>query len=344
LNYEIVKYTPEFKRQVVELQTGLWGPDLAVNTACLEWKHEQNPFIDSPCIYLALCDGRVVAMRGIFGALWQSGRPRRTWPGPCGCDFVIAPEHRERGLFTRLVRASLEDLAAQGYPYVFSLSAGSVTYLSLLAMGWRGTGPTEIMQRRSDSAAAEKSFGLLDRNGLNRGDGWPHVSLSTSAKPDAMTELTERIGGDGRIRHVRDRSYFSWRFRNPLSEYRFLFWEADRLEGYLVLRRSASREKPAINVADWEAADARVWADLLEAAVQWGHFQYLTIWSSGLPQDAKHALRENGFGPVPPHRYAPTVLIRPTNDGLLESHWDCAGLRLLDARNWDLRMIDSDGC
>jgi hypothetical protein len=238
----------------------------------------------------------------------------------------------------------LEDLAAQGYPYVFSLSAGSVTYLGLLAMGWRSVGPTEIMQRRSDSVAAEKSFRLLDGNGLNRGDRWPHVSLSTSAQPDAMAELTERIGGDDRIRHVRDRNYFSWRFRNPLSEYRFLFWEADRLEGYLVLRRSVSREKPAINVADWEAADARVWADLLGAAVQWGHFQYLTIWSSGLSQDAKHALRENGFGPVPPHRYSPTVLIRPTNDGLLESDWDCAGLRLLDARNWDLRMIDSDGC
>ena len=75
MSYEIVKYTPEFKGQVVELQKHLWGADVALNAAYLEWKYEQNPYEDTPLIHLALCGGEVVGMIGRFGGRWQIGRP-----------------------------------------------------------------------------------------------------------------------------------------------------------------------------------------------------------------------------------------------------------------------------
>ncbi len=43
MKYEIIKYSLEFKSQVLELQTHLWSPDLALNAAHLEWKYERNP-------------------------------------------------------------------------------------------------------------------------------------------------------------------------------------------------------------------------------------------------------------------------------------------------------------
>ena len=90
MNYEIVKYHPEFKRQVVELQRHLWGPDVALNAAYLEWKYERNPYLDGPHIYLALCGGLVVGMRGWFGCKWQIGYPSQTFPGLCGGDGLEA--------------------------------------------------------------------------------------------------------------------------------------------------------------------------------------------------------------------------------------------------------------
>ena len=84
---------------------------------------------------------------------------------------------------------------------------------------------------------------------------------------DAMAELVERLGHDGRIRYRRDREYLDWRFRNPTSEYRFLYWEESRLEGYLVLSRRVSDLGAwyRVYIADLEATDHE---DTFSAAVR----------------------------------------------------------------------------
>ncbi len=148
-NYEIVKYAPRFKRQVAELQGHLWGPNVALNLRYLEWKHEENPYVDEPLVYLAFHGGELVGMRSMFGARWEAGS--REFLIPCAADLVIAPEHRDRGLFPRIMEATLEDLALRGYEYVFNMSAGTVTRLASLTMGWRGIGSVEPMSRRDPS-------------------------------------------------------------------------------------------------------------------------------------------------------------------------------------------------
>jgi len=71
MEYEILKYRPEFKEHLLELQTHLWSPDLALNRAYFEWKYDHNPYINPPLIYIALYNGQVVGMRGLMGAAWQ---------------------------------------------------------------------------------------------------------------------------------------------------------------------------------------------------------------------------------------------------------------------------------
>ena len=46
-SYAISRYRPEHKPQVAELQKDLWSSDTRLNTAYLEWKYEQNPYLDS---------------------------------------------------------------------------------------------------------------------------------------------------------------------------------------------------------------------------------------------------------------------------------------------------------
>jgi hypothetical protein len=162
-----------------------------------------------------------------------------------------------------------------------------------------------------------------------------------------MAELIERIGGDGRMRHVRDQEYFAWRFQNPRAVYRFLFWEDTRLEGYLVLRRWVYTDRIGVNIVDWEATNAKVRADLLQAAIHWGNFDNLTIWSSTLPDEAKRLLQITDFKELESKgnmtRDFPTVLVRPIRDEMLKGDWVLADRQLLDLANWDLRMIYSDG-
>ena len=132
MNYEIVEYTPEFKSQVLQLQTYLWGREMSANADYLKWKYEQNPYVERPLIHLALCSGKVVGMRGVYGAKWQIGHPSEIFHAPCVGALVIAPEHRCRGLFTNIISAGVKTLGVRGYPYVFNLSANSVTRIGSL--------------------------------------------------------------------------------------------------------------------------------------------------------------------------------------------------------------------
>ncbi|MGH7962490.1 MAG: GNAT family N-acetyltransferase [Candidatus Binatia bacterium] len=342
--YEIITYTPEWKRQVVELQTHLWNPDVAVNATYLDWKYERNPYVQTPFIYLALHQGQVVGMGGFYGAQWQSSRPCHTWPGLCSGDLVITPDHRNRGIFTQLLRAALDDLAGRDSPYVFNLSASPVTRLGLLVMGWRSLGPLRMMRRKGALLSPASPFRLLDRYKVRRRHA--QVSLTHSPRPQEMAEVVERIGNDGRIRQVRDHQYFAWRFQNPLSSYRFLFWEGTQVEGYLVLQEKRYKDKGQVNIVDWEATNPQVRADLLRAAVRWGNFAALTVWSATLSDEVKALLQDTGFNLVAEGRGITrdrrTLLMRPVRDDMLEADWVLTNLQLLDLANWDLRMIYSD--
>jgi len=282
--------------------------------------------------------------------------------------------------------AALDDLANRGYTYVFSLSANQVAYFGFLIRGWRSAGTLgavhwpaeqEILKRarsvarklpllpaiyrrlrrtvrRLSSLASTKRrhpFDALDRNGAwRRRRASTHVSIEPGPRPEAMAELVERIGVDGRIRHTRDRGYFGWRFQNPLSLYRFLFWEDARLEGYLVLQSPVRAvDRAWVNIVDWEATDSQVRADLLQAAIGWGGFGDLVIWSATLPHEAKQTLRDFGFSKMDKGRSRrggvcrPTLLVRPVRQAIPRADWVLAGLQLLDLANWDARGIYSDG-
>src|SRR5438132_4947383 len=120
---EIVRYHPELKSQVLELQTHLWSSDLTLNGAYFDWKYERNPYINRPLLYIALSRGKAVGMRGMFGSKWQIGSCTNTLNGLYVDDLVIAPAYRNKGLIARIMKVALADPATQGYDFVFNLSA-----------------------------------------------------------------------------------------------------------------------------------------------------------------------------------------------------------------------------
>jgi GNAT superfamily N-acetyltransferase len=376
-DYQVIRYRPELKQQVAELQRPLWGPLLTINSAYLEWKHEHNPYIDAPLIYVALRAGQVVGMRGFCGARWRVDDRGETILIPLAGDFVIAPGHRNRGLFTRIMATALNDLARCGYTYTFNLGAGPVTFLGSLATGWRALGSLQPLVRRerrasvlrhlrrrlartpvfwrcanwlSDpiSTGARDAFEHLDRNaGHPRSDVSPHVSVGPAPRPEAMAELVERTENDGRIRHVRDACYFGWRFRDPLHAFRFVFWDDAGLQGYLVLHRpiSPNQNRARVSIVDWEAANEGILDGLFQAVIRLGRFPELLTWSVPLSERTRTLLRGHGFAPFvdesdPTGRLRPSVLIRPVADDGLAGDWTLAGRRLLDMKNWNVRLLD----
>ena len=151
VNYEITRYHPDLKEQVVELQTHLWSPNRSLNKSYFEWKYERKSLrLTEPFIYLAMHDSKVIGMRGFFGIQWECGVPIQRFITLYADDMVIAPEHRKRHLMSKIMTFAFKDLAAKdGYEYAFNLSASLATLRSSLSMGWRSAGWVRPMRRRS---------------------------------------------------------------------------------------------------------------------------------------------------------------------------------------------------
>jgi hypothetical protein len=367
---EIIRYRPEYKDAVAQLQTALWSPDPAANRRYFEWKYEANPWSVEPRIHLALRDGRLVGMRGFYESRWEIGSPAQTVSVPLADDFAIAIGDRKRGVATQIMQAAIADLADSGIDYVFSLSAGMVTMMGSLALGWKSAGRVEPLARREPgavrharvrerisrmpvlwrwadapifrSAAERRPFQALDA-ASSRG---PSVAIAREPRPEPMAELVAELGHDGRLRHVRSREYLAWRFANPMHDYRFLYaTRGGRLAGYLVLRaRTMSLDPTArVCISDLVGCDARVRAELLATAIEAGRFAELVAWAVSLAPDERGLLRDRGFVPLDPERDArgwPCVLVRATR-GKHPSEWSLGARPLLDPAGWDLRMLDS---
>ena len=361
MKYEIVRYVPEFRDQVVALQRYHWGPDLSLNSAYLRWKYEQNPYISSPHIYLALYSGKVVGMRGAYGTKWQAGDPLQEFVVPCLGDSVVKPKHRRKGLLSALTTKALEDLGKQGYPNVFNLTAGEATFRASMKMGWRSLGSLSQVKRvsiltklklqalgvfgvsRLFQLGNPQPFLQVDRRGSHLNET---VSLELQPRHDSMEKLVTRTATNEHIRQVRDAAFFTWRFLNPFSTYRFLYLEDTNLQAYLVLQASLYRNNFQISIVDFEAMNAKFFATLLSEVIVLSHSAPLTIWSSTLSADLRKVLvnfrfKSDGYFSGP-RKDLPTVTLGTSFNNKLKRNWTPDMRQLFDLDNWDMRMIYSD--
>lgn len=371
--YEIVPYEARFKDAIATLQRRLWSSDAARNRAFFEWRYEENPHASHPLILLAFKEGELVAMRALFGSLWEAGPNRAPQVCYLSDDLVVLPGHESHGLFAAFSQLIRAELAAREQSFFFSLSALRVTRLQSIAGGARiigatvpyGRSPAPIRALDRLRAAALKMPVLWRAAGklLSYEHSARTFALLASAPPvthahdtiassDAarvadMARLVATLGHDGRIRQVRDERYLQWRFRNPLHQYCFLYAErAGQLIGYLVLERAATeRGNPRrIHVADWEASSAATLEQLLAHAVLHGSPAELVTWTATLGSARTACLARHGFAPTDIDQAArglPSIMVWPVDTQAPEEQLQLGARNLLQLDNWDLRMLDS---
>jgi GNAT superfamily N-acetyltransferase len=342
--------------------------------------HEQNPYTNHPFIYLVIIDGKAVGMRAFYGARYEVVGSGETFDAVCGAMFVTDKSVRGQGFATVIMEGALKDIAASGYRYVFSYSAGPITYMSqrrrgwrlitdyrtilrpekkpgagglrsavarrfpLLRKLWRGTG-RRVLGPRSSAFAPLDALTTSDPPSELRGGT---LSISRKADAPAMAELAKATAL-GLIRHVRDPAYFAWRYESPRMEYRFIYWRDTKLRGFLALQTSRGGAY-YVRIVDWEAENEQVLKGLFRVALESGKFASLTIWSAALTEEMVSFLSNSGFAQIDGSEgvvdYRPGLLIKsldddPTGDQTGDK-WEVSGRRIEDLANWDLRPIYSD--
>ena len=378
MSYEVLAYRPEFKPAALDLLAHAWTWDSTRNAACFAWKFEENPYFERPLLHLVLHAGQVVGMRALHGAHWlrgPDGPPLRILNSG---DFVVHPAHRGRHLFGRLAATAAADARALGYRHILSLSATPVTYLQAKRAGFRDLGAFGTLHRPGRTIRSlRRASGLLSRHrltawlprtlracvdtrhqpdpdladrrfqqleaALGRKDGRASkgVTLSREPRPQPMADLFARIRPHDAVHHVRDARYLAWRFRNPLSAYRFLYWGEANLEGCLVLQTHGFAHRDRVRIVLCEASDPVIRTALLRTAIERGGFADLRIWEQAVSPPERQMLTQFGFVEVElelksqaRHRRSLLSLDLDRNaEGSLPS-----------IEGWRVSMIDSDKC
>ncbi|HEX5133561.1 MAG TPA: hypothetical protein VFX92_13880, partial [Candidatus Krumholzibacteria bacterium] len=365
--FTIIPYQPEYKDRVVALRRFAYNDDFRGCQEYIEWKYERNPYLDEPLIFIAVePSGTVIGMRGFYGTRWRVGDENIVIP--CADDFAIAAAWRNTGLMTAIMRTAISSLALRGFPYLLNSSGGSLTVLQSLAMGWKSLGamgPVAALTRnermfrelrrrvrgrrlvwrlghRPDRLqfSDPRCFDRLDHAEPQTMPGGGSIVIEATPRPEAMARLVADLPHDRRVRHTRDTAFFTWRFQNPIRDYRFVYYERnDVLEGFMVVSRYPSYRPPMIpfHIADWEANGNDIRREMLTATLQRGRFTEIGAWETCMPAGCDELLRHAGFRPIDLElraRGMPCVLLKKIGDPASPS-------ATLPEAGWDIRLIDS---
>jgi GNAT superfamily N-acetyltransferase len=357
---QIVPYRPEFRRRAAELRSSVFGHSVSLNEQYLDWKYHRNPFPEATVLYLALAGEEVVGMRGMFGTRWAF--PSGEIVGLSqDADVMVAPEFRGRGLYRAMDVAALARMAEGGVSHMISMSANAANRAAANRLGWTEVGGYQVARRRVRgwpygpevtgrvaSAVRRRlnwnmwrygQFHLFDRRAKDQPSSDMSHCLS-HVDPPGIADLIARSPKPRPIYPLRSPEYLSWRFDNPLAEYRFVYRRSDPIDGYLVLAKSNPWH---VWIVDMEATDADAARELLMAAIKCSTRAALDLWTVSLAEDYSKVLDELDFSLLSPDN-SPAAdgvfMVRPTAVGDLSLMLN--GYSLRDLSNWDLRMVSSD--
>ena len=155
--------------------------------------------------------------------------------------------------------------------------------------------------------------------------------------------LVRSLENKGLIGQVRDEEFYAWRFKNPFSIYRYLFWEKAGFQGFVVLQQPVRNPSGAALIVDWETTSNDVLSDILQTVIRWGGLRSISVWSTTLSLDMATVLAKYGFHfPVEGGDTGAAVFYSPIVVFPLGNLWSIGGRDILDVSNWDLRPIYSD--
>lgn len=238
--YEIREFRSEDRPGFLSLYEDVFGER---NLEYFEWRFYENPYVSEPPIHVAIQDGELVGGRASLPIdLLVDGRRVRAI---MQVDPMVHPDHRGRGLFTRMAEAVYDQYAPTdvqvsiGFPngVVKSALEGIADRLSIdaglvepLPHYYRIQRPTALVDDDTGAAyalariaapVADSYLDIRDRLATQDGEHGTteiHIDQYPGSQPSVLAEIATTGPQDG-IHAVRDEEFYRWRFDNPYYDY-----------------------------------------------------------------------------------------------------------------------------
>ncbi|ELY36125.1 GNAT family N-acetyltransferase [Halalkalicoccus jeotgali] len=359
--YAFRLFEPSDEEAFVSLYDATFGGGSA---EWFEWKYVENPVANYVPIVVATRDGELVGARPCVPFRMRVGD--RTVEAVRFGDTMVHPDHRRRGLFTRMTQRTVEYYAALDPAFGFNhpnenslpgyrTLGGRV--VGRMPVAYRVQNPAALADGRLDgpaalgaSAATPLARAYLD--GLTRltRPATPGFTITRhdSTPAETLADLYEAGPPEG-IHADRTPEFYAWRFRNPQWEYRTyvahdgkpvagIVTGTQRTDGVTVT--TLAEAVPVAGTDDRRDAFVALVGRVVEDA---GDADLLAYSGRSIPEGV---LAAAGFhwDDRPPLSWLarPNLLVTTELGGEVYSEWKVNGVNLLELSNWSLSFCEQD--
>ncbi|MFW6320465.1 MAG: GNAT family N-acetyltransferase [Halohasta sp.] len=227
--YQVRPYRPGDREKFCSLYETVWGR--RKDADWFAWRFEANPYRDGVQMVVAERDGELVGAEPLLAfRLRIDGSVHEVYQP---VDWIVAPDHRRRGLFTRMTERVLDRFLPE--VSLFVNFPNELLLPGLKKFGWRTVGPVGCRYRVQDTRpfverANAEPLPAAARTAANVGAPLVRAGLDVldrlSSPPEITVERSSEVPVDvirglyasaqPRASHfVRDREFLRWRFANP---------------------------------------------------------------------------------------------------------------------------------
>ncbi len=204
-----------------------------------EWKYEKNPYVEKPLCYLAFDGETIVGHRGFVLQKFFTGEEDYLIGTPG--DSMVHPDHRRKGIFSKLVDFSTEDIVNRSMIDIFtSLSTTRATTKATERYGYVPVGERKKLYRFSMKKLFQAKYKSgIDLNTRISGEerGFT-IETTNELKIDDIVELMKTSTNDKKLRNLRNREFYRWRFEEYPKDLIYLYiWDQNDLKAYLSIEK-----------------------------------------------------------------------------------------------------------
>ncbi|WP_227354489.1 GNAT family N-acetyltransferase [Haladaptatus salinisoli] len=327
-----------------------------------EWKYEDNPYVDHVPILVVENEDDIVGARPFIAFRLRAGAETVLALQPA--DTMVHPEHRRRGLFTRMTERAIDHYANREPAFFFNFP-NQRSRPGYLKLGWQIVGDRVTYYRIQNPAAffggdgripsrlAELAVQLTgDVREFRRtpadAAGEFSVDRYPGTRASILAELYETRPPDG-FHALRDETFYRWRFASPAwSRATYVASQGGQPVAGIVVRNRTTAEGVSVTqladvvpLAETERR-TRALARLVERIVaDHASSDILAVAEGGVP---RRLLTEFGFvgDATPPLSWMSDFDCRLVALPLGGTGWTVGGERLSHRSNWHVSFAERD--
>jgi hypothetical protein len=325
------------------------------------WKYLENPYVNSPPVFLAVEGDRVVGFRGIFIQKFYYGE-REVFIGS-GADVRVSENRRGKGIYRNLIEEGYDYSLKNTIQYLLNLSSNTKSTPILLKLGWK-----PIRGKRELIKLAANSFNPRYRSTSSTNRTYQYKNLQIKEYAGELTKSEEVIGQlvlsstlkshSHILSNSRDREFYRYKLANPVSNYVVYTFHMDKnIAGHIIVKLLAQKKIFNIPFHVFKIIDF-IYGDNYEASIMNGFFKKVCIKSDIMMNSILSVplltmsnyyesiykkygfIKENRLTDKLTGRTSLPFLVKPTENS--NNAWYIEGKSILDYTHWHLTGIDVD--